>query len=71
VPIVLGTIPFHQNFAQYTPAPENPPLGWNINPSAPHRDGSPNYPDLREYHLEKSNILVNLGKLHSTGYEFI
>ncbi|XP_059473871.1 arrestin domain-containing protein 17-like isoform X2 [Neocloeon triangulifer] len=46
LPVVVGTIPLSLNFAQYAPAVQNPPLGWNFSPSAPHRDGSPNYPDL-------------------------
>lgn len=55
VPVVLGSIPFHQNFAQYAPAPQHvqhPPLGWNFSPAAQYRDGSPNYPDLREYYFQ-------------------
>ncbi|XP_065342547.1 arrestin domain-containing protein 17-like isoform X1 [Cloeon dipterum] len=46
VPVLIGTIPLHQNFAQYTPAVQSQPLGWNFSPSAPYRDGSPSYPDL-------------------------
>ncbi|KAF4523318.1 hypothetical protein B566_EDAN011797 [Ephemera danica] len=47
LPVLLGTIPFHQHFSNFSSAPSQPPLGWNLAPSSPQHDGSPSYPDLR------------------------
>ncbi|XP_059473739.1 arrestin domain-containing protein 17-like [Neocloeon triangulifer] len=56
VPMVVGTIPLQQNSAQYAPAPQNPPLGWNVDPSAPPPEHSmPSiYPDLPHPSFEQS-----------------
>ncbi|XP_059470817.1 arrestin domain-containing protein 17-like isoform X2 [Neocloeon triangulifer] len=55
MPLVIGTIPLQQNFAQFSQAPPQPPPQQNFTPSAPQMDEPPPpYPSLAPPTFEES-----------------